>query len=251
LFAVASDVTEAKEAEQRLRQAVAESRLLAYSQPIVEHRSGRVVQEELLVRLQAGHNEDVLAPAQFLPEAERSGLIVEIDRWMTARGLELVTRGRNVELNLSARSIGNHEFMSDLSEAVRSAGARARRLVFEITETAALDDLDAASEFAERLDRLGCRIALDDFGTGFGSLTHLRRLPVQVLKVDISFVAGLRTSSEDQALVRGVAAIARELGMQTIAEGVEDAVTYQLLGDYRIDRAQGFLIGRPTPVVAQ
>lgn len=252
LFAIASDVTEAKEAEQRLRQALAENRLLAYSQPIVEHRSGRVVQEELLVRLRAGNNGDVLAPADFLPEAERSGLILEIDRWMTAQGLDLASRGRNVEVNLSAKSIVDDQFMTDLTEAVRSVGAGARRLVFEITETAALDDLDAASEFAERLDRLGCRIALDDFGTGFGSLTHLRRLPVHVLKVDISFVSGLRTNPQDQALVRGVAAIATELRMETIAEGVEDAITYRLLGDYRIDRAQGFLIGRPMPIpVAQ
>jgi PAS domain S-box-containing protein len=248
LFAVASDVSKAKEAEDRLRRALAERRLIVYSQPIVERQSGRVVQEELLVRLRAGDDGGVLPPADFLPEAERSGLVVEIDRWMTERGLELARSGRSIEVNLSAKSIGDDGFMSDLANAVRAAGPVARRLVFEITETAALDDLEAAAEFAERLNRLGCSLALDDFGTGFGSLTHLRRLPIQVLKVDISFVSGIRTNPADQALVRGVAAIARELSLKTIAEGVEDAVTYRMLGDYRIDQAQGFLLGRPTAV---
>jgi PAS domain S-box-containing protein len=250
-FAVASDVTERKEAERRLREAILENRLLAYSQPIVDHRSGRVVQEELLVRLRERDGPGVLLPGAFLPEAERSGLIVEVDRWMTAEGLRLAKRGRNVEVNLSAKSIQDDTFLAELSEDIRSAGVAARRLVFEITETAALGNLDATSDFADRLDQLGCRFALDDFGTGFASLTHLRRLPIQMLKLDISFVGGIRTSAEDRALVRGVAGIARELGLETIAEGVEDAITYRLLGDYGIDRAQGFLIGRPVPVLTE
>lgn len=246
-FAVATDVTEGKEAERRLREALVEERLLAYSQPIVD-RAGRVVQEELLVRLQDPDG-TIRPPADFLPQAERSGLIVEIDRWMSREGLRLARRGRNVEVNLSARSIQDDAFMDELSDAIRSAGVSARRLVFEITETSALQNFDATTEFAERLDRLGCLFALDDFGTGYGSLTHLRHLPIQMLKIDISFVRGIRKSAADRTLVRGVAAIARELGMQTIAEGVEDAVTYRVLGDYGIDRAQGFLIARPAPVL--
>jgi EAL domain-containing protein (putative c-di-GMP-specific phosphodiesterase class I) len=246
-FAVGTDVTERREAEQGLRQALVEERLLAYSQPIVD-RAGRLVQEELLVRLQDSDG-TVRLPAEFLPEAERSGLIVEIDRWMSAQGLRLARSGRNVEVNLSAKSIQDDAFLAELSDAIRSAGVSARRLVFEITETAALHNLDAASEFAERLDRLGCLFALDDFGTGFASLTHLRRLPIQMLKIDISFVRGIRDSAADRTLVRGVASIAGELGMQTIAEGVEDAVTYRVLGDYGIDRAQGFLIARPAPLL--
>jgi PAS domain S-box-containing protein len=246
-FAVASDVTERKESERRLREAMLEDRLLAYSQPIVD-RAGRVVQEELLVRLE-DRDGTVQLPSEFLPEAERSGLIVEIDRWMSAQGLRLARSGRNVEVNLSSKSIQDDAFLAELSDAIRSAGVSARRLVFEITETTALHNPDATTEFAERLDRLGCLFALDDFGTGFGSLTHLRRLPIQMLKIDISFVRGIRDNAADRTLVRGVASIARELGMQTIAEGVEDAVTYRVLGDYGIDRAQGFLIARPSPVL--
>jgi PAS domain S-box-containing protein len=250
-FAVGHDITENRQSDERVRSALADNRLLAYSQPIVDRRSDAIVQEELLVRLRDSDDGPVVLPDEFLPGAERSGLIVEVDRWMARCGLELAVRGRNVEVNLSARSICDDGFIDDLSDAIRAAGVSARRLVFEITETTALDNLEAANEFAERLGRLGCRFALDDFGTGFGSLTHLRRLPVQMLKIDMSFVSGIRTSSEDQALVRGIAAIARDMGVETIAEGVEDAVTYRLLGEFGIDRAQGFLIGHPKPVDPQ
>jgi len=252
-FAVAFDVTERKRADDQLRSAIEQGRLLAYGQPIIDQRSGTVVQEELLVRLRVPANgtpERVLAPADFLPEAERSGLIRRIDRFMTMRGLELADHGRNVEVNLSAATIADAELMSELADRLDASGLAARRVVFEITETAALENLDAAGELAGRLGRLGCTIALDDFGTGFGSLTHLRRLPVKMIKIDASFVRGMRHHPEDRALVRGVAAIARELGMQTVAEGVEDATSFRMLRDYDIDRLQGYLIGRPMPIAA-
>jgi EAL domain-containing protein (putative c-di-GMP-specific phosphodiesterase class I) len=250
---VAFDVSEGKQAEERLRAAIEQERLLAYSQPIIDRRTGTVVQEELLVRIQDSNGSGtsrVLTPAEFLPAAERSGLIRSIDRWMTIRGLELAEHGRNVEVNLSAHTIADAGLMAEIADRLGHAGVSARRLIFEITETAALENVDAARDLAERLGRLGCAIALDDFGTGYGSLTHLRTLPVKLIKIDQSFVRGMRDHPEDRALVRGVAAIARELGMQTVAEGVEDATTYDLLRDYDIDRAQGFLIGRPMPLAA-
>lgn len=128
------------------------------------------------------------------------------------------------------------------------AGVNPSNLVFEITETAALKHLDVAVGFADRLTRLGCQFALDDFGTGFGSLTHLRVLPVRYLKIDTSFVREAATNLDDQAMLRGIAAIARELRVLTVAEGIEDARTLQLVSDIGIDYAQGFHIGRPAPV---
>ena len=251
-FAIAFDVTERKQAEERLRDAIEQRRLLAYSQPIIDQRSGTVVQEELLVRMRDGGagRARVLAPAEFLPAAERSGLIRKIDHWMTLRGLELAEHGRNVEVNLSAHTIADAGLMAEIAERLGRSRVSARRLVFEITETAALENLDAAQDLAERLGALGCEIALDDFGTGYGSLTHLRRLPVKLIKIDQSFVRGLRDHPEDRALVRGVAEIARELGMTTVAEGVEDATTFALLREIGVDRLQGYLIGRPAPVAA-
>jgi PAS domain S-box-containing protein len=251
-FAVAFDVSERKQSEERLRAAIEQERLLAYCQPIIDRRSGTVVQEELLVRIRDDGlgTPRVLTPAEFLPAAERSGLIRSIDLWMTMRGLELAEHGRNVEVNLSAHTIADDGLMAEIAERLGRVGVSARRLVFEITETAALENVDAARDLAERLGRLGCAIALDDFGTGYGSLTHLRKLPVKLIKIDASFVRGMRDHPEDRALVRGVAAIAKELEMQTVAEGVEDATTYDLLRDYEIDRVQGFLIGRPMPLAA-
>ena len=103
-------------------------------------------------------------------------------------------------------------------------------------------------DFAERLTRLGCQFALDDFGTGFGSLTHLRLLPVRYLKIDTTFVREALSSEEDQAMLRGIVAIARELDVLTVAEGIEDARTLELVTELGVDYAQGFHIGRPAPV---
>jgi PAS domain S-box-containing protein len=249
-FAVAFDVTEEKEKERHLRRTLTGEHLLAYSQPILDQRRGSIVQEELLVRMRAPRGGDrIMAPEEFLPDAERCGLIGVVDRWMVSQGVGIARRGRRAEVNLSARSIDDEQLAEELQVAILTAGASAQNLILEITETAALEHLDAALEFAERLTRLGCSFALDDFGTGFGSLTHLRRLPVRYLKIDTSFIRDVAHDTEDQAMVRGIVAIARELGVLTVAEGIEDDATLRLLRQYGVDYAQGYLIGRPAPVV--
>jgi PAS domain S-box-containing protein len=248
-FAVAFDITERKETEQRLRGLLTEDHLLVYTQPIVEQRRWSVAQEELLVRMRSPlGGDEVVAPAEFLPDVERCGLIGTIDRWMVGQGIALAAQGRRAEVNLSALSIGDPELAEEFEQMIAAAGESAGNLIFEITETAAIEHLDAARDFAERLTRLGCRFALDDFGTGFGSLTYLRRLPVGYLKIDTSFVSDLSTSREDQAMVRGIVAIARELGVLTVAEGIEDEASLALVGDYGVDYAQGYLIGPPVPL---
>ena len=256
-FAVAFDVNEQKEAEARLRSAVLDDRLLAFGQPIMDLHSGHIVQEELLVRMladeadadsPAGGADEVLSPADFLPDAERLGLIGLIDRYMVGVGLARARRGHATEVNLSAQTMTDEVLAAELVERVRAAGDAAQRLVFEITETAAIENLDAACDLSEQLVRCGCRFALDDFGTGYGSLTQLRELPVALLKIDCSFVTGLAESKRDQALVRSIVAIAGEFGMLTVAEGVEDAETLTPLRRFGTDMAQGFLIGRPRPL---
>ena len=248
-FAVAYDVTEEKEAERRLRRMLTGGHLVAYSQPILDQRRGSIVQEELLARMRpSDRGEGVLAPSEFLPDVERSGLIGFVDRWMVSQAAAVASQGRRVEVNLSARSIEDEVLAVDLEEAIARTGASAENLIFEITETAAITHLDAARDFAERLTRLGCSLALDDFGTGFGSLTYLRQLPVRYLKIDASFVHDLVANPEDRAIVRGIVGIARELGMLTVAEGIEDEETLALLRDYGVDYAQGYLIGPPVPL---
>jgi PAS domain S-box-containing protein len=248
-YAVAFDITQDKETEARLRGVLTDEHLLAYSQPILDHRRGEIVQEELLVRMRNTTGTDrVLTPAEFLPDAERTGLIGLVDRWMSAHAVALSRQGRRAEVNLSAVSIGDEEFTGRLEKWIDRAGVNPSNLVFEITETAALEQLDVAVGFAERLTSLGCRFALDDFGTGFGSLTHLRVLPIHYLKIDTSFVRDAATNRDDQAMLRGIVAIARELRMMTVAEGIEDARTLELVSDIGVDYAQGYHIGRPAPV---
>ena len=246
-FCVAFDVTERRQAEARLRELLTNGNLLAYAQPIVDARAGSLVQEELLARVLSPDSSVIMLPQPFLPEAERHGLIGLVDRQMFDEGVELASQGRHAEINLSAQSICDEDFARRL-EAMLADGASAERIVFEITETAAIEHLDAARDFADRMTRLGCRFALDDFGTGFGSLTYLRHLPVQFLKIDTTFVGNLSRSPDDQAMVRSIVAIAREFGLRTVAEGVEDGAALKLLRDYGVHNVQGYFTGRPVPL---
>jgi PAS domain S-box-containing protein len=247
-FAVAFDVTESKEAAERVRRSLRQERLLAYSQPILDQSRGRVAQQELLVRLRASdEGDEVLRPADFLPEAERSDMIGMVDCWMAERAVELASAGRSVDVNISGRSIVNG-VAGEIRDMLRVASPIPGKVVFEITETAAIENLDAARKFVDELGALGAEFALDDFGTGFGSLTYLRHLPVQYLKIDTSFVREVASNPDDQALVKSVVSIGRHFGHRTVAEGVEDANTLNLLRDYGVDLAQGHFIGRPAPL---
>jgi PAS domain S-box-containing protein len=248
-FAVAFDATEQKAAEARLRDLLTSENLLAYSQPILEARGGRLVQEELLARVRSPDGGPTLMmPEGFVPAAERHGLIGLVDREMLAQGVRLAASGRYAEINLSAQSICDEDLARSLERLLTDSGGAAERIVFEITESDAIRHLDAAEEFANRMVRLGCSFALDDFGTGYGSLTYLRHLPVQFLKIDSTFVMGLASSTADQAMVRSIVAIAREFGLRTVAEGVEDAIALGLLREYGVHNVQGYLMGRPRPL---
>jgi len=250
-FAVAFDVTESKQAKEQLRDALTGDRLLAYSQPILDQRLDRVVQEELLARLRGfGDGQRIIPADEFLPDAERYGLIGIVDRWMAMEAVALARRGRPADVNLSGHSIADEQLADALVQELRAAGRSAGSVVFEITETAAIENLDAARDFASRLAEFGCRFALDDFGTGFGSLTYLRYLPLEFLKIDTTFVTDLVRSEGDQAVVRGVVAIARELGLRTVAEGVEDEPTLHMLREFGVDHVQGYLFGRPQPLAS-
>ena len=193
----------------------------------------------------------ILPPAEFLPRAERLGLVSLVDRSMASLGLEMATRGRRAAVNLSASSLPDPSFMAEIEHAVQYTGRYAANLVFEITETVALEHLDVASEFAQRLNALGVAFALDDFGTGLGSLTELRSLPIQFLKIDALFVQNAIASPRDRAMVSGIVALARQLGMRTVAEGIEDAGTLKVIGDCGVDYAQGFFLGAPVPIDSQ
>jgi PAS domain S-box-containing protein len=229
----------------RIRDALDEDRLVLYSQPIVP-LAGGLPRQELLLRM-AGAGGEIFPPSVFLPVAEKYGLIGEIDRWVIAEAVRLAAAGQRVEANLSAESIGNLDMLALIEKEIRSSGADPANVVFEITETALMENLYAGEAFTRGVSRLGCQVALDDFGTGFGGFTYLKKLPIDYLKIDTDFVLDLVTDHANQCLVRAIVGLAKDFGYQTIAEGVEDAETLALLVDYGVDFAQGFHLGLPRP----
>jgi diguanylate cyclase (GGDEF)-like protein/PAS domain S-box-containing protein len=233
----------------RIRHALANDQFELHAQPIVELATGNVVQHELLLRMRDDGNK-LIPPLAFLPTAERCGLIAEIDRWVITEAAKFAGRGAAVGVNLSAASAGDPRVLQLIERQLRQHVAEPGNLVFEITETAVMQDMDRATQFAERLVALGCRFSLDDFGTGFASFTYLKRLPVQYLKIDIEFVRDVARSQRDMFVVRAIVALANDFGQQTIAEGVENRYTADVLRDLGVTYAQGYLFGRPQMITA-
>ncbi len=257
LFGQMVDITERKTREASLhaqldeiaglgeiRRAFEEDRFELHAQPIIDLATGETVQRELLIRMR-GADGELIAPGAFLPAAEKHGAIRDIDRWVLARGADLAAGGVDVEINISAASIGDPGLVADIERELARTGADPARLVFEITETALIAETEVAVTLAERLRRIGCRFALDDFGSGYGGFHYLKHLPMDFLKVDREFIRDARTSVADQHVIRAIVGLARGFGLQTIAEGVEDQETLDLLRELGVDHAQGFHIGQP------
>jgi PAS domain S-box-containing protein len=254
-----TDVTERRQEERVRRErlecagliysALAQDRFVLHGQPIVNLSAMQPVKVELLVRMvKVRGGVDLVAPAEFLPAAERFDLVHVIDEWVVDRAIELAAVGHPVAVNLSAKTVSDPRQVARIEQAIVASGAPPRNLVFEITETAVADNLDAARTFATRLRKLGCAVALDDFGVGHGSFTYLRQLPVDYLKIDIQFVRNLLSDDEDRQVVEAIVGVARQFKIETIAEGVEDQATLEELRRMGVDYAQGFWIGRPVPL---
>ena len=254
---IATDVTERKERESERREraewtdhitsALDDGRVLAFAQPIIDLDTGAHVSSELLVRFRsAGETAQMVAPDVIMPAAERYGLVQLIDIWMVRQALA-VASAMPVQVNVSAVTMCDPDARDEISGLLEAAPAGAARVVFEVTETANPDYLEAAREFADAVTKAGSKLGLDDFGVGWGSFTYLRSLPLSFLKIDVDFVRRL-ADSDDRRLVQSVIGIAREFGLQTIAEGVEDQGTLERLRAMDVDLAQGYHLGRPAPV---
>lgn len=229
----------------RLRQAIDDDRLLFHGQPVIDLASGAIHHHELLVRMQL--NGQLIYPGVFLPYAEESDLIRDLDLWAVEHGVRLA-RELPVAINLSARSLGSRRLLSSIEERMSEEAASPGNLIFEITETAAAENMQGAKELVRELTGLGCSVALDDFGTGYGSFTYLRHLPVTQLKIDIEFIRGICRDAADRRVVESMVAVAHNFEMDTVAEGVEDRETFELLGELGIDMVQGYYVGRPQPL---
>jgi EAL domain-containing protein (putative c-di-GMP-specific phosphodiesterase class I) len=234
----------------RLRRALQEDLFTVHYQPIVSLTDGRPAHYEALVRLADEPSGSLVAPGRFLPAAERYGLIRDIDRLVLARVAALLgvrDGGPRIAINLSALSVTDPAMLTHVECCLRGEGADPSRLVIEITETAAISDMDRARAFCRGVAALGCEVALDDFGAGYGSFHYLTRLPFDYLKIDGSFVRGLTGSRNDQLVVQALVGLARGMGVRTIAEYVADRPTLELLRRYGVDYAQGFELGKPHP----
>lgn len=236
----------------RIRDALTDDRLSLHTQPIRSLASGASAIEryELLLRMTSEGGE-LLPAASFIEAAERSGMVQELDRWVVARALELVAEreraGRPVTLhvNLSGASLADVSVLEFIERRLDEGDADPSHCTFEITETARVQDYQAAAGFADRLTEFGCQVAIDDYGAGYGPFHYLRRIPFDLIKIDGAFIRDMPNNDADQLTVKAIVQIARGLGKTTIAEYVQDDATTELLREYGVDMAQGYHLGRP------
>jgi diguanylate cyclase (GGDEF)-like protein len=236
--------------EADLSAAVDANQLFLLYQPIFDLASQSVVGVEALVRWRHPQR-GVVGPASFIPLAEESRLIVPIGRWVLeeacrqasawhAEGLEL-----GISVNVSAYQLNRREFTDDVQHALESSGIAPSSLTLEITETALVRDVPAACERLEEVKALGVRVAIDDFGTGYASLSHLQRMPVDVLKIDRSFVAALNDGGRSRELLAAILGVGQSLSLSVVAEGIEELDQRTTLEEMGCEMAQGFLLGHP------
>jgi diguanylate cyclase (GGDEF)-like protein len=239
-----------------IERALKEDRCILFQQPIMPLKQAgtKKVHFEVLLRL-LDESGEIVPPGAFLPCAERNGLIDGIDRqvvrkvlkWLAVQKAEPST-DLTVSMNLSGASIADANFQEFLLTSISEAPVSAHHLCFEITESAAVQNLVSSGEFLSRVRALGCRIALDDFGTGFASLEYIKQLPLDFIKIDGAFIREIANNPLDQALVRCVSDVAHLLDVETVAEFVENDETIHELNRLGIDFAQGFLIAKPKPL---
>lgn len=239
----------------RIQEALENDQFVLHSQPVLDLREGKVRYWELLIRM-VGADGGLIPPADFLEIAENFGLIHRIDRWVVRNAIHLVHQQQQageqvcVAVNLSAKAFSDPELLPLIREELKVRAVAPSALVFEITESVAIMDTDLARAFIMTLKEMGCRFAIDDFGVGFSSFDYLKRLPIDFLKIDGSFIRNVAKDPVDQRLVKAMVEVATGLGIQTVAEFVEDASTMELLKAVGVDMVQGYHIGRPNQVVS-
>ncbi|MDX6273636.1 MAG: hypothetical protein QOJ92_846 [Frankiales bacterium] len=239
--------------ETALRSALSRSELVLHYQPVIDLASGQPVAVEALARWR--HPErGLLGPDMFIAVAESSGLIVPLGTWALAQACndaaaftEAAT-GLDVAVNISTRQLAQPDLVAQVRTALTDSGLPAERLLLEVTESAMMEDPEAAAITLEALSGLGVRIAIDDFGTGYSSLLYLRRYPISTLKLDRTFVAGIGKSPDDEAICSSVVGLAKAVGTTSIGEGVETMEQYAALRRYGCQQAQGFLWSAAVPV---
>ncbi|MBS3737330.1 EAL domain-containing protein [Candidatus Bipolaricaulota bacterium] len=237
----------------QINNAIKENNFVLYAQPILELGSDNISHYEILIRMLEGEGK-LISPGRFLPVAEKFGLSRDIDKWVvneTLRSLPKSTNGKfnnQFAINLSGQSLTDNELLNWLKCNQSLDSDSFERILFEVTETAALSNIQSANNFITALKSRGSKFALDDFGMGFSSFNYLKQLSVDYLKIDGSFIQNLPRNSMNQDLVQSIVEVAHRLKKETIAEFVEDEETLEMVRNYGTDHAQGYHIGRPQPL---
>jgi EAL domain-containing protein (putative c-di-GMP-specific phosphodiesterase class I) len=243
------------ELETHLRQALERRELRVHYQPEVDIRGGVIVGMEALVRWQHPRR-GLIAPDEFIPVAEETGIILDIGPWVLAEACRQAASWRErfpgeprriVSVNVSAREFSRPELVADVAALLDTTGLDPACLRLEITESAVMRDAELASRTLHALRDLRVMLAIDDFGTGYSSLSYLRQFPVDTVKIDRSFVAALGTDESAVSIVRAVIALGHALGMDVTAEGIETAEQLACLKELDCDRAQGYFFWQPVP----
>ena len=240
----------------RINEAINEDRMVLYAQPIVSLDNDQNNYFEILLRLVDKDN-SVIEPMAFIPAAERYNLMPDIDYLVIKKSIELLSRNKKISgipadktrlsINLSGSTLGKDDLLDYIKNLLEIHNVPRKSICFEITETAAISNLEHAASFIKELRKEGCCFALDDFGSGLCSFSYLKTLPVDYLKIDGTFIQNIKEDMVNYAIVKSAASIAKVLKMQTIAEYVEDAGTIEILRELGVNYAQGFGIGRPEP----
>jgi predicted signal transduction protein with EAL and GGDEF domain len=235
--------------EQALRHAIESDEMTMHYQPVVDLGTNQIVGAEALLRWdRPGHGRQ--DPGRFIPIAEESELIVEVDRWVLARSLGEWTRAGlllDLAVNVSPRHLLHPSFLDHLDDALASSCVDPRRIVLEITETALVTDLERVGERLGEVHRRGVRVSLDDFGTGFTSIAHLRLLPVDFVKIDRSFVERIANET-DRQLIHVIVELGRYLGAIVVAEGIETTMELEAVTALGCAHGQGYLLHAPMPL---
>lgn len=237
---------------ERILQGLKEDRFTPWFQPLLDLKTGTVHHYEALARL-IDSDGKVLLPGAFIDIAERFGIVGLIDRRIIKKTMETQARMMkkgillSFAMNLSGKDLGDPELLDYVKASIIETGADPKSLVFEITETAAISDLDKAMKFVSSLKELGCHFSLDDFGVGFTSFTYLKELKVDFIKIDGSFIRRLHENPNDQVFVKAITDLAKGLKIKSTAEFVENEESLKLLKAFGVDFAQGYLIGKPSP----
>ena len=233
-----------------IRRALVERKFFLVFQPIVDLQTGVVSHHEALIRMRGANNE-VIQPEEFIPVAERIGLIHRIDLWVIEQAIDFLASlsatldNTSLAINLSSVAFQDESLLPTIKEKLEITWIDPKRVIFEITETVAVNTVDQTQDLIAKIRALGCKFALDDFGTGFCSYNYLKSFSVEYIKIDGQFIRDLMDNEMDQVLVKSMVDVAKKLGKKTIAEFVDNPETVKKLIELGVDFGQGYYFGKP------